>query len=220
MQSVGNEYRRLHREAAANRCSETLLIRYQREIIEPIQQMIDQEFQRAEQAHGVVATVLLESRKPTDGQFTEDRSAVTDLVRQLTSLREKLGEVLSLSKLRDTAITILTRQKELGESLRRLASAELEKLNVPVIATIAPLELRKNETRTVKHSLSWGTFSGDEYRVKFESTGKLKFPVEIRVPDDKDEVEYLLTALDEPGEYTLTLRPSVGQAVVVKVVVK
>ena len=48
----------------------------------------------------------------------------------------------------------------------------------------------------------------------------LKVPAEVRVPDDKNDVEYELVAGDKAGEFKVTLTPSVGEPTVVTVRVK
>ncbi|MGL4420836.1 MAG: hypothetical protein ACRCZF_09250, partial [Gemmataceae bacterium] len=204
-----------------NRCNETLIRRYQQEIIAPLQLLLDGAFTEAEKSHTPVSTILAETKRPEDALIAADRIALSDLIRQLTAIREKLGEVLSLGKLRDAAVQIVTRQKQLGEVLRRLEKFEVEKLGTPTLATLPELELKVGEKRTIKHALNWGTFSGDDYRVKFDPvTPGLTLPKEFKVPDDKDELQYDIVASATPGTYRYRVVPSVGPAIEMSIVVK
>jgi hypothetical protein len=75
----------------------------------------------------------------------------------------------------------------------------------------------------VKQPLNWGVYSGnDPYRVRFQfpADSGLKIPAEVRVPDDKNEVEYEVVAGDKAGEFSVKLIPSVGDPVTVAVRVK
>ena len=60
------------------------------------------------------------------------------------------------------------------------------------------------------------------YKVKFEVPpgGAVKAPAEVTVADDKNDVEYELTAGNQSGEYTIKLIPSVGNPIEVRVKVK
>ena len=91
---------------------------------------------------------------------------------------------------------------------------------MPVIATIPTVELVMGEKKLVKHPLNWLAFDGNVYKVKIEGPAALKFPAEIAVADEKNEVEYELTAGNQSGEYTIKLIPSVGNPVEVKVKIK
>jgi hypothetical protein len=221
-QGVLIEYRRLYREAEVNRCSETLLRRYQNEIITPVQGVLDGAFVRSEQAHTLFQTALAEGRKPDEPVIADDRLKLADLVREMTAIREKLGEVLSINKLRDQAQLVLNMQKELGKALGRLHAVAVERLNSPVIQSIPVVELSKGEKRLVRQPLDWGLFAGNEYKVRFQvpADSGLKVPGEVRVPDDKNEVEYEVTAGGRTGEYAVKLVPSVGDPVTVMVRVR
>ncbi|MGL4419356.1 MAG: hypothetical protein ACRCZF_01705, partial [Gemmataceae bacterium] len=80
-QSVTTEYRRLAREAEANRCNETLTRRYQQEIIAPLQLLLDGAFTEAEKSHTPVSTILAETKRPEDALIAADRIALSDLIR-------------------------------------------------------------------------------------------------------------------------------------------
>jgi hypothetical protein len=222
-QGVLTDYRRLHREAEVNRCSETLLKRYLNEIITPVQGVLDGAFIHAEQAHTLFQTALAEGRKPDDPVISDDRARLADLIRELTAIRDKLGEVLSINKLRDQAQQVLNNQKELGKALKLAQAAATERLAVPVISPIPAIELSKGEKRLVKQPLDWGIYSGDApYTVRFTAPDDsgLKVPADVRVPDDKNDVEYEIVAGDKTGEFRITLKPSVGEPTVVTVRVK
>jgi hypothetical protein len=222
-QGVLTEYRRLHREAEANRCSEALLRRYQSEIIVPIQTVVEGAFVQAEQAHTLFQTILAEGRKPDEPIIADDRARLADLIRELTAIRERLGEVLTINKLRDQAQLVLNNQRQLGIAMRRILEVSIAELNNPTIRPIPPVELAKGEKKLIKQPLDWGTYSEDDpYIVKFQAPGEsgLTLPAEVRVPDDLDEVEYEIAAGDTAGEFTIRLVPSVGRPVDVVVRVK
>lgn len=222
MQGCLTDYRRLYREAEVNRCSETLLKRYQFDIIDPIQGVLNDAFVQSEQAHAQFLRELEAGNRPGDGLTNDDRALLAELIRQMVVIREKLGEVLSINKLRDQAQQILNTQKELGQSIQRLYAAAQERLNVPILEAIAPVMMKPGETKTIRILLDWGTFSEDDYRVKFmiPAASGFKVPAEFKVPDDLDEVVVELTAGSEPGEYPLQVIPSLGEPVTVMIQVK
>lgn len=221
-QGVLTEYRRLYREAQVNRCSETLLKRYENEIISPLQGVVDGAFVQAEQAHTTFQTTLAEGRKPDQPVVDEDRFKLAEVLRQLTAIRDKLGEVLSINKLRDQAQLVLNNQRQVRSVLKRIVADATERLNLPVIQPIPVVEVTRGRKKLVKQPLDWGTFSGDVYKVRFEATpdGGLRVPGEQQVADDKNEIEYEITAGDKAGEFPVKVIPSVGQPVTVVVRVK
>jgi hypothetical protein len=221
-QGVLTEYRRLYRETQVNRCTETLLKRYQNEIINPLQGVVDGAFVQSEQAHSIFQTVLSEGRKPEPPVIDDNRLKLAELLSQMSAIREKLGEVLSINKLRDQAQLVLNSQRQLGKAMQRILTIKTEELNNPIIQTIPPVELTKGESRVLKQPLNWGTFTGDVYKVRFETPAEsgLKVPGEIKVPDDKNDIEYEIRAGDKAGDFTVKLIPSVGDPVTISVKVK
>ena len=94
---------------------------------------------------------------------------------------------------------------------------------LPPRAPIPAIELSKGEKRLVKQPLDWGIYSGDApYTVRFTAPDDsgLKVLSEVRVPDDKNDVEYEITAGDKTGEFKVTLKPSVGEPTVVTIRVR
>lgn len=215
------EYRRLEKEARFNDIPQTQK-RIENEILRDLTQILEGAFVAAEDTHKGFLTALLEGRRPDEALINKDQADLQSLISQVQALRDKLGEAISLSKIRGELERLVNNEIERGRVLERFKAEALERLRRPVIATIPTVELARGEKKAVKNPLNWLAFDGSSYKVRFEGPagGEVKVPTEVTVPDDKDAVEYEVTAGNKPGEYTIKLVPSVGTPVEVKVKVK
>ncbi|WP_149108949.1 mitotic spindle assembly checkpoint protein MAD1 [Limnoglobus roseus] len=219
--AIQMEYRRLEKEARFNGIDQTQK-RIENEILRDLNQILETAFPLTEETHKNFLTALLENRRPEESLIGKDQSDLQSLISQVQALRDKLGEAISLSKIRGELERLVTQQQQSGKILENIQKNVLERLRMPVIATIPTVELAQGEKKTVKNPLNWLAFDGNVYKVKFEAPagGEVKVPAEVTVADDKDVVEYELTAGNKSGEYTIKLVPSVGNPIEVRVKVK
>lgn len=219
--AIQTEYKRLEKEARFNDIRQTQK-RIEGEILRDLAQILEKGFATAEDTHKSFLSSLLEGRRPEEALIAKDQADLQTLVNMVQALREKLGESVSLSKIRAELEKVRNRLEANDKVFADLMRGALERLRMPVISTIPTVELAQGEKKLVKNPLNWLAFDGNVYKVKFEAPpgGQVKVPVEITVADDKDAVEYEITAGNQSGEYTIKLVPSVGNPVEVKVKVK
>lgn len=216
------EYNRLYREAQFNRIRVEILNRYASEIIAPLSSILEKSFLESEQAHQQLQGALAENRRPDDPLLANDRFLLSKLIADLESLRQKLGEAVTLNKLRNELVQMLDRQKAIGRLLKMLKQELVLKLYLPELATLPVIELGKGETKSVRHPLNWKAYTGGSLTVTIAGPGddKLKVPASVKVADDRDDFDWTVTAGQTPGEYKLTLSPSAGSSITVLVRVK
>jgi hypothetical protein len=218
---IQTEYKRLGNEALFNGIKKTRE-RIENEILRDLALILESGFATAEETHKNFLTALLEGRRPEESLIGKDQADLQTLISLVQALREKLGESNSLSKSLARLQQLVTEEQLRGKVLENLQRNALERLRMPVIATIPTVELAPGEKKLVKNPLNWLAFDGNAYAVKFEGPkgGELKLPAEVTVGDDKNDVEYEVTAGNKSGEYSIKLIPSVGNPVEVKVRVK
>ncbi len=219
--AIQTEYKRLEKEARFNDIKQTQQ-RIENEILRDLDFIIERGYVTAEDTHRAFQTALIEGRRPEEALIAKDQADLQSLITQVQTLREKLGEAVSLTKFRAELEKIKNRLEENDKIFALILRTSLERLRMPVIATIPTIELNKGEKKLIKNPLNWLAFDGNEYKVAIKGPAGdvLKFPMEILVADDKNDVEYELTAGNQAGEYTLQLVPSVGNPIEVKVKVK
>jgi hypothetical protein len=219
--AIQTEYKRLEKEARFNDIRQTQK-RIEGEILRDLALILDKGFATAEDTHKAFLTALLEGRRPEEALMAKDQADLQTLVNMVQALREKLGESVSLSKIRARLEKVKNELEANNIIFEAIVRRALERLRMPVIATIPTVELAQGEKKVVRNPLNWLAFDGNVYKVKFEGPpgGQVKVPVEITVPDDKEQVEYEITAGNQSGEYTIKLVPSFGNPVEVKVKVK
>jgi hypothetical protein len=219
--AIQTEYKRLEKEARFNDIRQTQK-RIEGEILRDLAQILDRGFANSEDTHKAFLSSLLEGRRPEEALIAKDQADLQTLVNMVQALREKLGESVSLSKIRAELEKVKNKLEANDKLFEFIVRSSLERLRMPVIATIPTVELAQGEKKLVKNPLNWLAFDGNVYKVKFEAPpgGAVKVPVEITVADDKEMVEYEVTAGNQSGEYTIKLVPSVGNPVEVKFKVK
>lgn len=217
--AIQTEYKRLEKEARFNDIRQSQK-RIEGEILRDLGEILERGFPSAEDTHKAFLASLLEGRRPEESLITKDQAELQSLVNMIQTLREKLGESVNLSKIRAELEKIKNRLEANDKVFADLLRGSLERLRMPVISTIPVVELAQGEKKLIKNPLNWLAFDGNEYKVTIEGPPALKFPKVVTVPDDKNDVEYELTAGNQSGEYTIKLVPSVGNPIEVKVKVK
>jgi hypothetical protein len=218
---VQSEYNRLLKEATFNRLRPEELNKYVG-IISELGAILDKSFVEAEQAHSQVQLALGENRKPDDALIAADRVALTNLIAAIDRLRQKLVENENINNLRNQISQMITRQRAIGDSLKRIKKYLIDQLYQPELLALPTIELNKGETKTIKQGINWRLYTAGPLTVKLEGPAEaaLKVPASVKVSDDREDFDYTLTAGQMPGEYRITLTPSVGMPIVVTVKVK
>ena len=222
VQIVATEYTRLKREVEYNRVNDSVPTRYERSVIRPLEALIVAEFKAAEDSMAGFRDPLFDGRRPDDAAMALARSNLDLLIANLEVIRARLGEAISVNRLRDDLRKIIEQQKQVSEALARSKKDSIEKLFAPEIKPVAPVTLTRGEKKTLKHAVDWKVFDKGEITVRIEvpAGSGLKAPAEVLVKDDRNDFDYELTAGDVPGEYSVRLVPTVGRTVTVKVTVK
>lgn len=231
-QVVGSEYGRLRREVEFNRVSlerdaDGRLVskvgqRYWTEIIQPLEQVQAGQFKLAEDALAAFRDPLLAGARPDEPLTQNARSALAQLIAALQAIRNRLGESISVNKLREDLRKIIENQKQVTRSLDGLRKSQIESLFSPKIKPAEPVALARGEKKAIRHAIDWNVFDKGEIKVRVEppADSGITGPGEVTVKDDRNDFQYELTAGDRPGDYTVRVIPSVGEAVEVKVTVK
>ncbi|OWK44311.1 hypothetical protein [Fimbriiglobus ruber] len=221
-QVVATEYGRLKRETEVNRCNESVPRRYDSAIIKPLEAVLANQFKAAEDGLTGFRDPLGDDRRPDDAAIATARVRLTALISELTRIRAGLGEALSESKLRDELRKIIDNQTLVTRALKRIYDGIQISLFAPTIKPVPPVMLAQGEKKTVKHVIDWNVFDKGEIKVRVEpqAGSEIQGPGELTVKDDKNDFEYEITAGKKAGEFTVKLTPTVGEPVIVKIVVK
>jgi hypothetical protein len=231
-QVVGTEYGRLRREVEFNRVAlerdaDGRLVskvgqRYLTEIIQPLEQVQANQFKLAEDSLAAFRDPLLAGVRPDDALLQNARSNLAQLIAALQAIRNRLGESLSVNKLRDDLRKIIDNQKSVAQALDGIRKRQIESLFSPKIKPGAPIALARGEKKAVRHAIEWNVFDKGQILVRVEpqAGSGITGPGEVTVKDDRNDFQYELTAGDKPGDYTVRLIPSVGEPVEYKVTVK
>ena len=214
-------YQDILREGEFNRIRIETLSRFTTDIIRPLEAILTKNFTEVEQAHGQFQQALGEGRRPDEPVMFADRAAFTALIKELDDLRAKLGEAVSLNKLRNDLVQLRERQTAIGKILLIIKKGLVDKLYTPELVATPPVELAKGELKSIKQAILWKAYTGGAVKLAITGPGNAVIhPAEVLIPDDKDDVEIKLTAGQAPGEYKLTVTPSVGTAIEIVVRVK
>ena len=156
-QVVGSEYGRLRREVEFNRVSlerdaDGRLVskvgqRYWTEIIQPLEQVQAGQFKFAEDALAAFRDPLLAGARPDEPLTQNARSALAQLIAALQAIRNRLGESISVNKLRDDLRKIIENQKQVTRSLDGLRKSQIESLFSPKIKPAEPVALARGEKK-------------------------------------------------------------------------
>lgn len=219
------DYRRILAECEVNRMQSATIDRYRNVIVNPLSAILEDasvgSYRNAEMALASLQAPLNESRRPDAAVMESAESSVRELVARMQDLREKFGESLNISKLRDQIQAILKRQQDVKTMLDDLAKNIRERLFQPDVRPAGPVALAKGETRKVKHSVDWKLYDKDDLVIRLEASDpSLTVPPMVKVPADDLEFEYPITAGQKSGEFTVTVSPAVGKLVTVRVTVK
>jgi hypothetical protein len=214
------EYKRLYRECEVNRVNESVLKRHQTKVIGPLDEIMNKSFPKTVESHTQVATALTEGRKPEQAQIDTDRADLATLIFQLQTIRDAVGELLSLQKARDQLTAVINAQRRIGRFLEALAREAVLKAYLPTVPP-AEITLAKKAKGTVKHKIDWGAFTDNlPVTLTAPAAGGLKLPTAVTVGNDKDDLEYEVEAGDVAGEFVVTVTPAVGKPTQLKVIVK
>ena len=222
LQSVIADYTRLKREVETNRCNPGVSKRYESVVLTPLDQVLAAEHKAADDALAAFREPLNAGIKPEDSTTANAKVTLEALIRRLEQIRRELGDTVSEGKLRDDLRRIIENQRVVSDALVRVIQGRREQLNAPVIQSVPTVMLERGATLKVTHAVDWKFFTNGELKIRLEASvgSELSVPAELIVKDDRDNFDWILTAGRKPGSFTVTLRPSVGPAVVVAVVVK
>jgi hypothetical protein len=229
---VAAEYTRLRREVETNRVAlerdpDGRLVsrvgqQYWAWVIDPLEKLHAAEFKAAEDALAAYRDPLLAGARPDDPALHNVRSNLALLISALQAIRNRLGESISVNKLRDDLRKIIENQRLVSAALDGIKRRVIESLFAPEIRPVAAIALARGEKKTVRHAVNWNVYDKDDLAVRVEPQpgSGITGPGEITVSADLNEFEYELTAGDKPGDYTVRVIPAVGNPVEVKVTVK
>lgn len=219
------DYRRILTECEVNRMQPATIDRYRNIIVNPLNSILEDglrgSFRNAEMALGALQAPLNESRKPDAATMAAANGSIRELVERLQEIRNACGESLNIAKLRDKIQAILKRQQDVKLMLDQVAKDIREALFRPDVRPAGPVALGKGETRKVKHAIDWKLYDKDDLVIRFQaSDSSVKVPEAVTIPADQLDFEYEITAGQKAGDFTVTVIPAAGKAVVVRVTVK
>ncbi len=229
---VVGEYGRLRREVEANRCGmqpdeagrpvSKVAVRFDTVVIRPLEAILAAEFAAADDALVRFRDALAADRRPADGVVADARTRLAALSLKLAAVRAALGESLSEKKLTEELRRLINQQVEVSAALAGLKDRLTRAKFAPKIVSLPPVQVAHGRSAVVKHVIDWLAFPDGELAVRFEYPpgNAVGGPMSVTVKDDRNELEYLLTAGDVAGEYVVRLVPAVGEPVEVKVIVK
>jgi hypothetical protein len=93
----------------------------------------------------------------------------------------------------------------------------------PQIGAVPAVTLDRGGRAVVRHTIAWHQYAEDELEVKVTASDpSLTVPATLKLDFDKHQLrfEYEVKAGQKTGEFTVTLTPAAGKAMMVKVVVK
>lgn len=132
-------------------------------------------------------------------------------------------------RLQSLLAAIIEKQRAVGEGIPHLPRPPHAPLpREPRIGDGAVIVLAKGGTATVKHTIDWRAYVGpkgreDELDVTLTaSDASLKVPEKLTLEFERHQFrfEYEVKAGEKTGEFTITLTPTAGKPVAVKVIVK
>lgn len=229
-QVVSTEYARLKREVEYNRVAEERDSNgniyskvgkgYQDRVIGPLDELLRKEFKATEDALATFRDPLLDGRRPDDQAMLNARNNLVQLITELRKIRDRLGEALSISKLRDDLRKLIEAREAVSLALDAFKKRQIAALLAPRIEPVGTVILAKGGKAKVKHATNWNLFVDDlKVTIQPPANGGVTGPGDVIVKPDTD-VEYELTAGDKPGDYVIKVIPALGEPVEVKVTVR
>jgi hypothetical protein len=216
------EYTRLKREVDYNRCNAAVSRKYENEIIKPLAEVLQAEFQAAEDAMASFRSPLVDGNRPEDVAQATARNSLQVLILKLNQIRERLGQSLTENQLRDSIRLITERQNELARVYDGIRKRVINELFAPKLQPIAAITLNKKEERRITQQIEWGVFDKDELKIRIEAPAGsgLRVPGDVTVKTDKDDYQFEIQAGDMAGTFDVKITPALGTPVIVKVTVK
>ena len=222
--SVLVDYERLYREIQTNRCNPKLLEKYSnpdgKGIIQETKRILDGSnpegnFPLAESALGAFQGTLNNKQVPPQAEIDAARLQLANLRNVLGKLRSLSGSVVDGAKLRKDLQDLIELEKKQRILVDNLVKKEQERLQSPSITSNKPIEVKVGATVSVKHAIDWKLYAQGELAVFIETPAGSGLDVakDITVKDDKTEFAYDVKAGMKPGNYTLKIKPFVGNTV-------
>ena len=220
--SVVTEYLRLRREAEVNRCNQSVVTKWDDNVIVPLEAILRDNFPAAESSLGAVQVELAAGRRPDEAAVKAARTDLEVLIEKLKEVRSKSGDVVNINKLRDDLRKIIEDQLFVAEALNRAKKVYVDELFNPAIVPLPPVTLAKGEAKKITQGIDWKVYVDGAIKVKVEAPAGsgLEVPGVIDVLDDRDDFDYTITAGQTAGDFDVTLTPTVGRPVTVRVTVK
>jgi hypothetical protein len=220
--AVVTEYTRIRREAEVNRCNRSVISKWDEEVLGPLPEILQTAFPTAEQTVTTVQTQLAAGTRPETVSVQNAQTALNTLILRLKAVREKLGDVVSINKLRDELRRIIEDQKSVSQALDRSKRRIVDNLFNPQLLPTNPVTLKKGEKKSITQAVDWKIFADDSLQVKVQASAgsDLQVPAVLKVSADNDSFSFEITAGQKTGEFSITLTPSVGAPLTVKVTVQ
>jgi septum formation topological specificity factor MinE len=228
--SVLIDYERLYREIVVNRCNAKLLEKYRNDagqgIIQETKRILDGtnpegSFPQAETALGAFQGTLNGARVPPQAEADNARVQLSNLRNVLGKLRSLSGSLVDISKARKDLLDLIQKHLEIEKDVIALREKELERVKSPLITSNKPITIQVGKTVTVKHAIDWKLYAQGQLAVYIEAPADadLQLPKDLTIKDDKNEFSYDVTAGMKPGNYTLKIKPFVGNTVDQQIIV-
>ncbi|MBY0456881.1 MAG: hypothetical protein K2V38_06060, partial [Gemmataceae bacterium] len=240
VQTVVREMRRLARESEVNRMEEKTQKRY-RDYCEVMDAVLADDPPPAGARLLVPITVtfpmslkqLTNVQNVLNGGTWAPGALVGDanqglyaLDREVTAIRQLLGEDDSRAKLIANARKLIDAQRKIDQDIEVMYDDWRKRIKdpKPAIGDVGQVALAKGEAKKIQHKIEWRQYKEDDLDVTITSSdpSALVVPEKITVNFDKNpfRFEYEVKAGAKAGNYTITLTPAVGKPVVVAVVVQ
>lgn len=182
----------------------------------------------AQVANAIVAPDGGQAGQWADQKLVEQAEMeLVNLEQELMRIREELGTVIDLTKkVRALKLLLANRKRETSEQLVRLQKKLDEDLTSPdpKLLPVGQVLVAKGQSKKVKQGINWRNFKDDALTVTLESSD----PTAVFVPkqlkltfdDNERDFEYEIRAGQQVGDYTITVKPAVGEPVIVMVKVQ
>lgn len=164
---------------------------------------------------------------------SDAEQAITQLEKEISEIRKALGELQSQERLKKMLSSVIEEKKRIQKELQdwqTTLSTDLLKKE-PKLSTVGAVFLTKGEAKKIKQGINWRQYDKDDVTVTITVTDKEKKPVPpevVAVPKplkldfekNATEFDYEIKAGAKEGEYTVTVKPEVGDPVVFTVTIK
>jgi hypothetical protein len=200
VQTVGREYRRIHRECVINQVTEVTRDKFgtfgnkiERTLGETPPSITPEEaglvasgalapkitFPAVDTRLETVLTPLTETRWAEAGAVANADVALLLIEQEIRSIRDALGELQNREKLKRMLTTVIEEKKRIQQELLQWkirGSDELLKKS-PAIGSVGAIFLTKGETKKIRQAINWRQYDKDDVVVKLVVTDKDKKPV-------------------------------------------